>query len=247
MRISEVSRRSGISATALRYYGSIGLVTPQRSSNGYRDYDAATLHRPDLIEASKELGLPLADVSRHLVSLEVDSCTDVREQLRPLIAERAGQIDEKRARLDVLRARLTGANRGLAECLDVGEGEHHAVAIDRAGECLFDKALPNDEGKLCALTDGVKEPGALLFVVDQPATIGASTLPGTEQDPETGLVPVSLRSAQRPGFAVVLRPETRARQVPQLSPHRSREMKLRRPLCSAPRRHHLQPPLVLAA
>ncbi|MBS3178790.1 MerR family DNA-binding transcriptional regulator [Pseudoclavibacter sp. Marseille-Q4354] len=34
MRISEVSKRSGISATALRYYESIGLVTPHRSSNG---------------------------------------------------------------------------------------------------------------------------------------------------------------------------------------------------------------------
>ena len=93
MRISEVSRRSGISATALRYYESIGLVLPRRSSNGYRDYDAATLHRLDLIEASKELGLPLADISRHLASLEVDSCTDVREQLRPHLAERVRQIE----------------------------------------------------------------------------------------------------------------------------------------------------------
>ncbi|PPF43339.1 transcriptional regulator [Pseudoclavibacter sp. AY1F1] len=118
MRISEVSRRSGISATALRYYESIGLVTPHRSSNGYRDYDATTLHRLDLIEASKELGLPLADISRHLASLEVDSCTDVREQLRPLLAERVRQIDEKRARLDELRARLTAASHGLVECPD---------------------------------------------------------------------------------------------------------------------------------
>ena len=121
MRISEVSRRSGISATALRYYESIGLVTPHRSSNGYRDYDAATLHRLDLIEANKELGLPLADISRHLASLEVDSCTDVREQLRPLLAERVRQIDEKRAHLDELRARIDAADRNLGQCPDRDE------------------------------------------------------------------------------------------------------------------------------
>lgn len=29
--------------------------------------------------------------------------------------------------------------------VDVGKGEHHAVALDRNGKQLFDKALPNDE------------------------------------------------------------------------------------------------------
>ncbi len=53
MRISEVSRRSGVSASALRYYESIGLISPQRARNGYRDYDAEVLSRLDLIEASK--------------------------------------------------------------------------------------------------------------------------------------------------------------------------------------------------
>lgn len=57
--------------------------------------------------------------------------------------------------------------------VDVGKGEHHAVALDRAGRRLFDKALPNDEGRLRALISGLKEHGQLLLVVDQPATIGA--------------------------------------------------------------------------
>lgn len=57
--------------------------------------------------------------------------------------------------------------------VDVGKGEHHAVAIDRAGKRLFDKALPNDESKLRSLIDSLKRHGTLLFVVDQPATIGA--------------------------------------------------------------------------
>ena len=57
--------------------------------------------------------------------------------------------------------------------VDVGKGEHHAVALDRSGKRLLDKALPNDEAKLRVLITGLKAHGDILLVVDQPATIGA--------------------------------------------------------------------------
>src|ERR1700761_100660 len=57
--------------------------------------------------------------------------------------------------------------------VDVGKDHHHAVALDRAGKRLYNKALPNDETKLRALITELKTHGQLLFVVDQPATIGA--------------------------------------------------------------------------
>lgn len=57
--------------------------------------------------------------------------------------------------------------------VDVGKGHHHAVALDRNGKRLYNKALPNDEAKLRALIAELKTHGRLLFVVDQPSTIGA--------------------------------------------------------------------------
>ena len=57
--------------------------------------------------------------------------------------------------------------------VDVGKGAHHAVALDRSGKRLWDKALPNDEEKLRTLIAGLKTHGEILLVVDQPATIGA--------------------------------------------------------------------------
>ncbi|WP_244115850.1 IS110 family transposase [Burkholderia cepacia] len=57
--------------------------------------------------------------------------------------------------------------------VDVGKGQHHAVALDRNGKRLYNKALPNDEVKLRALIAELKTHGRLLFVVDQPSTIGA--------------------------------------------------------------------------
>ena len=78
--------------------------------------------------------------------------------------------------------------------VDVGKGEHHAVALDRSGKCLFDQALPNDEAKLKALIARLKEHGTLLLVVDQPATIGA--LPVT-----IGALPVTVARAEQVAVA----------------------------------------------
>jgi len=78
--------------------------------------------------------------------------------------------------------------------VDVGKGEHHAVALNRAGKRLFDKALPNDEARLRTLISGLKVHGKLLLVVDQPTTIGA--LPVTVARAEGILV------AYLPGLAM---------------------------------------------
>ncbi|MFV4914780.1 IS110 family transposase [Microbacterium lacticum] len=57
--------------------------------------------------------------------------------------------------------------------LDVGKGEHHAVALDRVDKKLYDRALPNDERKLRAVLTDLQKHGIVLLIVDQPATIGA--------------------------------------------------------------------------
>ncbi|WP_205164133.1 IS110 family transposase [Arthrobacter roseus] len=57
--------------------------------------------------------------------------------------------------------------------VDVGETDHHAVALNRAGKKLLDKALPQDEAKLKEIICSLAKHGRALFVVDQPATIGA--------------------------------------------------------------------------
>lgn len=76
----------------------------------------------------------------------------------------------------------------------VGKGEHHAVALSRAGKRMLDKALPNDETRLRALICSLKEHGKLLLVVDRASTVGA--LPVTVARAEGILV------AYLPGLAM---------------------------------------------
>jgi transposase len=62
---------------------------------------------------------------------------------------------------------------GVFVGLDVGKGEHHACALDPAGKRLYDKPLPNDESALRRVLSDLSGHGAVLLVVDQPASIGA--------------------------------------------------------------------------
>ena len=57
--------------------------------------------------------------------------------------------------------------------LDVGKSEHHAAALNAAGERVFDKPLPQDEQRLRELFTGLQQHGRVLVIVDQPNTIGA--------------------------------------------------------------------------
>src|ERR687887_2756224 len=63
MRIGELARRSGIAATALRYYEKAGLLPESvRTVSGYRDYDGDTLPRLGFIRAAQAIGLSVAEI-----------------------------------------------------------------------------------------------------------------------------------------------------------------------------------------
>ncbi|MDO5745982.1 MAG: IS110 family transposase [Micrococcaceae bacterium] len=86
--------------------------------------------------------------------------------------------------------------------VDVGKSNHHAVALNKAGKKLLDKALPQDEAKLRSLIKSLSKHGRLLFVVDQPATIGA--------------LPVAV--AQAAGIQVAYLPGLAMRRIADLHP-----------------------------
>src|SRR5690554_5641586 len=61
--------------------------------------------------------------------------------------------------------------------LDVGKTTHHGHGLTPAGKKVFDKPLPNSEPKLRAVFDKLTAKfGAVLVIVDQPASIGALPL-----------------------------------------------------------------------
>jgi MerR family transcriptional regulator, redox-sensitive transcriptional activator SoxR len=62
LTIGEVARRSGVRASALRYYEQVGLLPPPKRVNTQRRYTADVLQRVALIKAAQRAGFMLADI-----------------------------------------------------------------------------------------------------------------------------------------------------------------------------------------
>ena len=118
MRISEVSARSGVPATTLRYYESVGLLAPQRMDNGYRVYSEHTLEQLAFIDAAKELGLELPEIKDLLELADTGTCTKVKAALHPLLTEQLGQVEDSLAKLNRLHEHLNAASRHVMACPD---------------------------------------------------------------------------------------------------------------------------------
>ncbi|MEU0940158.1 MerR family transcriptional regulator [Embleya sp. NPDC005971] len=65
--IGELSRRTGLSVTTIRFYSDSGVVAPtRRTPAGYRLYDLDALLRLELVRTLRELGMDLATVRQVL-------------------------------------------------------------------------------------------------------------------------------------------------------------------------------------
>ena len=64
--IGEVSRRSGVASSALRFYEQRGLITPGRAGSGHRRFPRAVLRRIAFIVFAQRLGLTLEEIGVEL-------------------------------------------------------------------------------------------------------------------------------------------------------------------------------------
>jgi MerR family redox-sensitive transcriptional activator SoxR len=60
LTIGELSARSGVPASALRFYERQGLIHSRRTTGNQRRYDRTTLRRIAFVRASQSVGIPLA-------------------------------------------------------------------------------------------------------------------------------------------------------------------------------------------
>jgi peroxiredoxin/DNA-binding transcriptional MerR regulator len=171
MRIGEVALKAGVSTKAVRYYESLGLLAPARSSNGYRDYREQHVRAVREIAAVSRLGLP---VQRARVFLDcLDAGHDHADDCPSSLAAYRDAIDDLTDRIEVLQARRAALQRRLhdAACRPTADPA-------TAGELLptASRRHPDDEHPEAAMTDHERLPAGLPVPVDDGA---AAHLPGT--------------------------------------------------------------------
>jgi MerR family transcriptional regulator, redox-sensitive transcriptional activator SoxR len=107
LTIGELSARSGVSQSALRFYERKGLIEADRSSGNQRRYPPVTLRRVALVQAGRAAGIPLQRIGAALETLPRDRPPTKRDWER-LSRSWRGELDERIATLEGIRGRLTG-------------------------------------------------------------------------------------------------------------------------------------------
>ncbi len=141
LTIGEIAERSGVAASALRFYEERGLITAERAPSGHRRYPRAVLRLVAFIVFAQRVGLTLEEIRTELDTLPDGRVPNRRDWSR-LSSSWSTRIDARIAELERLRA-------GLAECIGCG-----CLSLDR---CAY--ANPGDRA-------GAAGPGPRYWIGD---------------------------------------------------------------------------------
>ena len=106
LAIGEVSGRSGLAVSAIRFYEDKRLITSTRTAGGQRRFRRDVLRRLAFIQAAQRVGLTLEDIGSALAALPAESgpsgaeWKDLSASWRPLLDERIALLGALRDQLD---------------------------------------------------------------------------------------------------------------------------------------------------
>jgi MerR family redox-sensitive transcriptional activator SoxR len=118
LTIGDVARRSGVAASALRFYEERGMIASERVDGGQRRFPRHILRRIAFIVFAQRIGLSLDEIGVELAKLPPNRAPTGRDWQR-LSATWTSRIDERIAELERLRA-------GLTQCIGCG-----CLSLDR--------------------------------------------------------------------------------------------------------------------
>ncbi|GAA3605116.1 redox-sensitive transcriptional activator SoxR [Kineosporia mesophila] len=112
LTIGELTQRSGLAASALRFYEREGLICATRTSGGQRRYERAVLRRLAFIRAARSVGLSLDEVR--------DAMDRLPAARTPTKADWTGISRSWSRRLDEQIDALTALRDKLDSCIGCG-------------------------------------------------------------------------------------------------------------------------------
>jgi MerR family redox-sensitive transcriptional activator SoxR len=107
LTIGELSERSGVATSALRFYEDRGLIDSRRTTGNQRRYARATLRRVAFIRTAQRVGLTLEEVADALATLP-QGRTPTKADWARLSRSWRPRLDEQIRRIELLRDRLDG-------------------------------------------------------------------------------------------------------------------------------------------
>ncbi|MBL7494417.1 redox-sensitive transcriptional activator SoxR [Frankia sp. AgB1.9] len=128
LTVGEMSERSGVAASALRYYEAQGLLVATRTTGNQRRYPRHVLRRLSFIRAAQNVGLSLDEIRSALAALP-DGRTPTRDDWAQLSRSWHERLDDQIAALRKLRD-------GLESCIGCGCLSLERCAISNPGDIV---------------------------------------------------------------------------------------------------------------
>ena len=96
MKIGELSRRCEVSIRMLRYYEEEGLLKPQRSPSGFREYGPREEQTVERIKLLGSAGMTLATIKQFLPCIRGEGhLLEPCDELRSTLIEQIALVDQK--------------------------------------------------------------------------------------------------------------------------------------------------------
>lgn len=102
---SEIQKETGLTRKAIEYYEDKGLIHPQKSENGYRDYNIKDLEILKKVSIFRKLGMSISDIYQ-CISSGGDSLSSV-------LREKQHQLDLDEKRKSILEMIVRGESKEL--------------------------------------------------------------------------------------------------------------------------------------
>jgi DNA-binding transcriptional MerR regulator len=103
LSIGELTERTGVPASTLRYYDELGLVRPAARAAGRRRYAASAVRDVSLILFLREIGFSLAEIGQLMAG--------ERQQWQEMIDHKLTELAEQQHRIEVARTALEHGRR----------------------------------------------------------------------------------------------------------------------------------------
>jgi DNA-binding transcriptional MerR regulator len=104
MKIGELAKRTGLTASRIRFYEASGLIAAQRQSNGYRAYPPQTEQILTVIACAQQSGFSLEEIRRLLPDPVAQSWP--HDELLAALRRKVEEIEAMQARLAQNKAQL---------------------------------------------------------------------------------------------------------------------------------------------
>jgi MerR family transcriptional regulator, redox-sensitive transcriptional activator SoxR len=115
LTIGEVSRRSGVKATTVRYYESLGVLPEPERISGQRRYTVDVLRRLAIVDVAQRAGFSLEETAELFAAADAPAF----ERLRALAERKLPEIEALIARAQAVHRWLEVASACECETLDV--------------------------------------------------------------------------------------------------------------------------------